>query len=221
MGLIYHHKKTEQGVETGIWDIAESEEWFLLNLQLMPEEEDQLSKIKGFRRLEWLAARQLVHFMSGHDNRKPFYKDSWGKPHLTDSDLQISISHSHGLAAASTGTVPLGIDIQLPVEKITRLAPKFLHESEAACLSGDPTARLLQLHVFWGAKEALYKAYGRKQLDYRAHIRIEPFDWNSDGGTIQGKIETDTYKAWFNIHFSQILESYVLVEAVQTAVGNV
>ena len=37
-----------------------------------------------------------------------------------------------------------------------------------------PKDKTLQaLHIYWGAKEALYKAYGRKQLNYREHIRID------------------------------------------------
>ena len=73
------HKHLGTGLEIGIWQIAELEPWFMERLKLYPEEEKQLAQIKGRRRVEWLASRQLVHQMSGLKERSAFLKDEFGK----------------------------------------------------------------------------------------------------------------------------------------------
>ena len=98
-------------------------------------------------------------------------KDEFGKPFIPDSDYHISISHSHEMAAVLASPISCGVDIQYPVEKIRRLVPKFCSSEEL-----KETTRpdgLQTMHVIWGAKECIYKAYGRKAIDYRKHIAIE------------------------------------------------
>ena len=53
---------------------------------------------------------------------------------------------------------------------LTRIASKFCSEEELAEIkeNADP----LILTLTWCAKEALYKLYGLKQLDFRHHIRV-------------------------------------------------
>ena len=114
---LFLHKKIEPQGEIGIWEITENETFFTNQVILFPEEQEQLGKIKGRKRQEWLATRFLVHYMSGRDQRLPFIKDEFGKPHLQGSDFQISISHSHGMAAAIAAPYAVGIDIQFLIEK--------------------------------------------------------------------------------------------------------
>ena len=204
------HKEIESKLELGLWKIIETEAWFRDRLSLHPEEADQLNQIKGEkRRLEWLASRQLVHHMSGRKERSPFLKDEFGKPHLDDSPYQISISHSHGTTAAIAGPLAVGIDIQLLVSKINRIAHRFLNSEEQASLSTKFS--LHHLHVFWGAKEALYKAYGRRALDFCQHILVKPFQYNPHIGICQGEVIKDDYRAQFEIHYELVLENYMLV----------
>ncbi len=212
MPIILHEFLSLEG-EYGIWEISESEVWFRERLLLAQEERAQLDRIKGGRRrVEWLAARQLVHHMSGRAHRGAFIKDDHGKPHLEGSDWQIAISHSHELAAAIAAPVHCGIDIQFMVAKIDRLTRRFLRPDEQASLL--PETRLPHLHVYWGAKESLYKAYGRRQLDFIQHIHIEPFAFDPRGGTFFGTIQKDgaslPYQLWY-----RILDNYILVYALE------
>lgn len=202
------------GGELGIWHITEPEDWFLEKLFLYPPELRQLSELKGRRRVEWLAVRQLVHQMSGRSLRGAFIKDEFGKPHLHESDWQISISHSHGLAAAIAAPQLCGIDIQFLVPKITRLAHKFLRPEEAACLV--PAHELDQIHFFWGAKEALYKAHGRRQLEFIDHILVKPFTYAGPHGQTLGGVQKDEEKQTFDIHYERSPEGYMLVWALAT-----
>lgn len=207
------HEYIEPEGELGLWRIEEPEEWFLERLSLAPAEQQQLGAIRGGRRRqEWLAVRQLVHHMSGRDQRGAFVKDEFGKPHLEGASWQISISHSHDLAAAIAAPQPVGIDIQFLVPKIERIAHRFMSKEEYESL--QPDCRLEQLHIYWGAKESLYKAYGRRQLDFCTHILVEPFTFSRRGGECYGEILRPDFHAAYTLHY-QLIDNYVLVYACQ------
>lgn len=207
-------KKNDLGATIALWQITEPEAWFLAGLELTVRETEQLADIKGRKRLEWLAVRYLTHELSGMAARSPILKDDSGKPYLEHEGLHLSISHSREMAAAMLAPLPAGIDIQRPVEKIERIAHKFLRPEEDASLS--ITHRLLHLHVYWGAKEALYKAYGRRELDFRAHIAIAPFHFDPEGGSFSGKVEKEGFFAQYDLRY-EVVEGYVLVYGVEKA----
>ena len=169
------HKDIEPEGEIGIWKINESESWFRENLDLYKAEETELSEIKGEgKRKEWLASRWLLHEMSGREIRGACLKDAFGKPILKDSQYEISLSHSNQVAAVLASPNPCGVDIQLKVEKITRLAHKFVNESEKKWI--DPNNIIEELHLIWGAKEALYKTYSKGKVDFIEDLLIESVD---------------------------------------------
>jgi phosphopantetheinyl transferase len=207
--------KIEQGNPAlAIWRIEETEEWFLAQLQLSPAEQAQFEPIKGWRRMEWLAVRHLVAELLPGAERSQLVKDEYGKPHLHNSSLQVSISHSQQLAAAMVGKPVLGIDIQKIVEKIGRLAPRFLSTQELDFISLG-AQRVAHLHVCWCAKEALYKAYGKKELDFCLHLQLEPFAYKAEGGTLVGWIRKGEFQAKFNLQYRTIEEEWMLVTAVR------
>ncbi len=211
MPLFLHKKLASEG-ELGLWKIKESEDYFRERLQLNEVEEQQLETIRCNRRREWLACRWLLHLMSGRELRGACLKDDFGKPYLENSAFHISISHSHGMAAVVAAPVNVGVDIQYLVDKIERIAHKYMRDEEAASLQAD--TRLEHLHVYWGAKEALYKAYGRRQLDFKTHIHIDPFDFQAPTGTFQGLIIKEEYKANYQLYYEQI-GSYILVFGIE------
>lgn len=213
MPIIRHDHLTDITAELGIWQITEPEAWFMEELLLYPPELRQLSDIRGRRRVEWLAVRQLVHQMSGRPTRGAFIKDEFGKPHLDKSEYHISISHSNALAAAIASPSLCGIDIQFIVPKITRLAHKFLCPPEAKSIA--PETELDQLHFYWGAKEALYKAHGRRKLDFIKHIQIEPFTYVGPSGSTTGVVRTDEEQLEFQVFYERSPDGYMLVWAVE------
>ena len=199
--------------EIGLWQIEETEEWFLERLTLHPNEQSQLDQIKGRKRTEWLAVRQLIHQMSGRQKRGIFIKDEFGKPHLEHSEWQISISHSRLLGAAIAAPKAVGIDIQKIVTKIERLIPKFMNKEEQESLSLEE--RIVHAHIYWGAKEALYKAYGRRELDFCTHIRVGPFRFNQTIGQTAGQIIKQNIKQDFTVHYTVLDNGYVLVYCLE------
>jgi len=210
--LLSHQFLFRQG-EYAIWTIEESEDFFREQLQLNPTELEQVNRIKGEgRRLEWLASRYLIHLMSGREKRGSLLKDEFGKPHLENSSFHISISHSNKKAAAIAAPFSVGIDLQKIVGKIERIAHKYMRTVEMESLK--ETTRLEHLHVYWGAKEALYKAYGRKKLDFRTHILIEPFGYDLEKGRAKGVVQKDDFFQSFDLYY-ELLEDFVLVYALK------
>lgn len=198
--------------ELAIWQIEESEDWFQERLILSKLEAQQLEIIKGHRRLEWLAVRHLTSQLLGGQSGA-MVKDEFGKPHLLHIPLQISVSHSHGLAATILAKKQTGIDIQKIVPKIERIAHRLLRKEEREVL--QPATRIEHLHVYWGAKEALYKAYGRRELDFSKNILIEPFQFDLEKGNCIGRVLKEEVDCWFDIHYQKI-EDYILVYALET-----
>ncbi len=206
------HKNLHVEAELGLWRIEESEDFFTEQLDLLPAEREYIAQIKGHRKLEWLAGRLLLHLMSGREKRGACYKDEFGKPHLENSDYDISISHSRELAAVIAAPRKVGVDIQKLVAKIERLVHKFLRPIEREILSENH--RLEHLHVYWGAKECLYKAYGRRELDFREHIHIDPFSFDLEKGQCQGRVRKGDHYSEYQLHYEQ-LEDYILVYALE------
>lgn len=211
MPILLHQHIDPEG-ELGIWQITEEEAWFRDRLFLYPPELRQLAGIKGRKRVEWLGVRHLVHHMSGREERGAFIKDEHGKPHLEHSEWHISISHSGELAAAIAGPKSVGIDIQRLVGKIERIAHRFMRPEELACL--DEEQRLEHIHLFWGAKEALYKAYGRRQLHFSDNILIHPFELDWEKGTFTGEVINEDYHLTYELHY-RMIASFVLVYAIE------
>jgi len=107
----------------------------------------------------------------------------------------MSLSHSNEVAAAILAPQSVGIDIQKLVAKIERIAHKYMCESEFESLGKHR------------------KAYGRRELDFRKHILIEPFDYQENGITT-GRVVKGDFEANYQIYFEKIGE-YILVYAIE------
>lgn len=140
------------------------------------------------RALETLSARRALLALDDSLAADSLEKDAYGKPFVArPSTAAFSLSHSHGHAAALTSATACGIDLQLRVEKIVRLRRRFERPDERAFVERQPS-EVDALHVLWGAKEALYKLWGRRRLDWREHLSVEPFELLPGGGTFRGRI---------------------------------
>ena len=212
MPIISHYNIKPEG-ELGLWEITEPQSYFLRRLKPKGAELEQLEQITGkSRRLEWMAVRWLLHKMSGRRKRAICLKDEHGKPHLVDSPWEISFSHSKRLVTVIAAPAIVGIDIQNITPSIERIAHKFMRTEETKSLK--PKTRLEHLHVYWGAKEALYKAYGRRQLDFREHIFIHPFKYDMTLGECQGYVLKDDVEMHFNLFYKK-MDQHMLVYAME------
>ena len=198
-------------VRIGVWQIAEQEGFFREKLPLTDAEQTDLETKRGHRRLEFLASRYLVQMMVGWAYH--LEKDGFGKPYLANADYHISVSHSKEFTAFIIGECSVGVDIQYITPRIENIAKRVMNENKFKMLSSHN--RLEHLHVYWGAKEALYKAYGKGALDFRKNILIEPFCYeDTEGGIFYGSIETDEVKKDFTL-FHKKIDNYILVYAIE------
>lgn len=170
---------------------------------------------KGIRRSEWLAGRWLLHRLSGAAQRMPLAKDAFSKPFFPDNaQFLCSLSHSKGIVAAlllsdAKPGVMIGCDIQVLVEKMTKLAPKFLSAPEMDfVIQHTPAVQFDLFHAFWTAKESLYKAYGLKELDFKGHIRVHDFEWKDNRAVAAAEVR----KADFTQKFTLRMEKMALPE---------
>lgn len=203
-------KNVLQSTVIGIWEITEDEAYFTHRLELTEEEKIQLSAIKGQRRVHWLCSRHLLHLITNEDSRTMCLKDGFGKPHLYQSELSISFSHSDDLVAVAMSRYLVGIDIQKSVEKIHRIKHKFVNGDEGA---QKGQSEMEHLHWIWGAKEAAFKAYGRKQVDFLKHMHFE-YDGSRHFRMTLQKPEERAYRFsgelehWGDYHLVYLIEEF-------------
>jgi len=190
----------------GVWQIAEEEAYFREDLPLLPDEEAELARYKDIRRLEWLAVRWMLHKLTGLQERLPLGKNAFAKPFFLDRpELHCSLSHSHGIVGALLADRVCGCDLQVLVDKMPQIAHKFLHPEEAAFVQQFTTEKQFDLlHIFWTAKESLYKAYGLKELDFRANMRLEPFEWTGFSADAPGWIQKSGFNQSYRLHFEKM-----------------
>jgi len=175
MPLLFKHTVFKSAT-LAVWKVTEDEDFFLKKA-LTRWDDKELAKLKGGRRLEWIASRYLIQLIT--PGKYHITKDAFGKPQLSPPDYQISISHSHGYVAAIYSSEEVGIDIQKKVLKIDRIAHKFIGNEEEGFINNR--FYLSNLHVIWGAKECLFKAYGRKEVDFKKDLLIHPFVYRKSG----------------------------------------
>lgn len=132
------------------------------------------------RKIEWLCVRLLLHEMFlTHDVIELLY-DQKGKPHLKYIEGHISISHTGNyVTLIYHKTKPTGIDIERITPRIEKIAYKFLNDEERKFAQGENY--LEKLYVIWGAKESIYKWYGRGEMDFKTNFNVLPFHFNDKG----------------------------------------
>lgn len=146
------------------------------------------------KKLEWKCAR--IAIKSAMDcislPYPGFIKDEHGKSHPADGYGYVSLTHTKGLAAAIFHKeMPVGIDMDYVREKVVRLGPKFLDESEMEFLGTDP----LMNTIAWSAKESIFKCQGKKGISLKHNIRLSPFSLMDM--VIEGKIQQSEYSDHF------------------------
>lgn len=212
--MIYTGTLPNEGV-VGVWHNTEGDAFFKDRLLLYSKEEDEIKSLTPRKLSEWYCSRYLLHILSGRHDRGACIKDKYGKPRLQNSDFDISISHSDDYTAIAASPSPTGVDIQKIVPKIERIQYKFASDKELGYIQGD--TYLEGLHVIWGAKEAMYKAYGLKELDFRKHIFVEPFRYSDTTFRFDGRVHKGDFIQNFNL-FCTTLHKFILVYAYEVCI---
>jgi phosphopantetheinyl transferase len=176
----------------------ESISYFLNKLTLSNTEIAQFYGFKPKRILEWLSSRYLVSILFESDNRVVFGKDEFGKPYIKGSDKFISLSHCDEMVAAVISDHKVGVDIEKIDHRLIKVKEKFASESDLIFHDNEDEVRFLTR--LWTIKEAVYKAYGKKELSFKDQIKL-----NSEGGcTVLGE---DGIKIHYSVN-SKVFEDY-------------
>ncbi len=125
------------------------------------------------------------------------------KPFLRNRTEKISISHSHDiLAVLISQKEETGVDVELLRDKVLRVRHKFLNHDEQRFANADIT----KLIILWAAKEAMYKVYGRRQLDFKNHMSVAPFT----DDLLEGTLIAEGRNRKFSLKWEK-LGNYILV----------
>ena len=198
---ILHHKNIKLNIKLGVWHITENKailkkfaQEAKINLTTLPQVKNE-NRIK-----QWLATRLLLNYF--FSDATIFY-DEKGKPFLSNG-RHISISHSGDYVAIIINeTKNCGIDIEKVSNKIERIKHKFLNEFDIKNITTQE-----DLTIYWGAKEALYKYYGKKEVLFIENLFIEDFSENKN--SFIGIIDMPNLKTKLKLTWEKI-EDYILV----------
>lgn len=200
------YKIENTGTESGwaIWHIEESEQ----ELAFMAFEQSPEELFSEQKRLEWLAGRVLIKTLLEHHGLtySGLHKDEFGKPFLRDLRHHISLSHSYPFVAAQLHvSQAVGIDLEQPKQKLLAIASRVLSELELKDAGQD----LIKHCIYWCAKEAMYKIYGKRGLHFSNQLNIEPYS-RHQSGELHGIISADNFKQNVNLMY-RIESDFVLV----------
>jgi len=198
---VYQIKNVSETIKVGVWKITETEEELLEAFINKGFNKDAIYQTKNKQRLkQWLVTRVLL---SEFFNNTNIIYDDLGKPYL-DNDWFISISHSNDFVAINLNKdYHCGIDIEKITPKVERIKHKFLNPIDLQNIIS-----LEHLTLFWGAKEALYKFYGKKEVLFIENLFIHNFSQNSN--SFKGSIELIDYQNDLPMTWEKI-EDFILV----------
>lgn len=180
-----------------IWKIEESIDELKDGVSLSENSKTRLNSMKSdLHQKGFLSIRHLLKEINLTD--ADVYYDEFGKPNLTNGSY-ISITHSFTFTAIIfSDERPVGIDVEKQREKILKIAHKFTPIEEYKTIA-NVDALISKLTIVWGAKESLYKIYGKKKLRFLHHIYVDDFNFADKKTT--GEIRFDSKIDSYNIEF--------------------
>lgn len=163
-------------------------------------------RLEEKREIERRGTRFLLKKMLGSEALEITYNE-FKRPYLKGRSEHISISHSHQwLAISIHKTDETGVDVEMIREKVINIKHKFCCDEELEFAQNDSD----KLTLLWACKEAIYKVYGKKELEFKK-IKIDEFVVNAEGevnGTIHFDANLRKYKLMyrkFNDYFLALI----------------
>lgn len=201
---LFYQQHINQNTRLAIWKIEETESFFVGTV-LLQRDITHLHK-----RLQHLAGRYLLRYLFPDFPYDEILIADTRKPYLASEAYHFSISHCGDYAAAIVSKDErVGIDIEIPSEKILRIAHKFVNEEESLMLEigGSmlevkkvneqqtpktkqiSTQQINQLTLLWCAKETMFKWYALGNVDFKAmlHVNIKNIE---EAGILDAFIST-------------------------------
>lgn len=121
------------------------------------------------RRREHLAWRRVVRNELGRDVVIDY--NEVGAPVVDTPNTYISVAHGGDSVAVAIADEPVGVDIEALDRNYERIMSRYMSPAEEALSKMEEWPA-----VVWTAKEAIYKLYGKREVDLTQDIRIQTFD---------------------------------------------
>lgn len=198
---VYQKNNISEAIRIGVWKITETKDELIEAFVNIGLDKETLLQTKNEQRLkQWLATRILLNEF--FENIQISY-DIYGKPQLSNN-WHISISHSNEFVAIIINKDnDCGIDIEKISDKVARIKHKFLNDKDLENITSSE-----DLTIYWGAKEALYKCYGKKEVLFIENLFIHTFSENNNSFT--GEIKMLDFQKEIPMTWEK-LEDFVLV----------
>lgn len=177
---IFFQQQMDAMTKLAIWKIEEPESFFQVPLQR--------NITHPHKRLQHLAGRYLLKYLFPDFPLELIRIADTRKPYLENEAYHFSISHCGDYVAVMVSRDKrVGVDIELPTQRVQKISRKFLHPQElqwalqkepvvagmmASAFSPDEPVELLTL--LWCCKEAVFKWWSYGQVDFREMIRLHP-----------------------------------------------
>jgi len=209
MPLVFNNEIENSKAKLGVWEIQESVDFLLESTNLTEKEKIVFGTMRNEnRKKQWLASRIILDKLSENNNLSIVYEKN-GQPLMNDGIHQISISHtSKFVAVILSRFLKVGIDIEGIHPRILKIRHKFVSEIENDFLKNDENL-LESLFLIWSAKEAIFKMYGKGNVDFRKNIQVKPFIIQTDG-VIESVFSSETVSRDHKLKYRKI-EDHMLV----------
>jgi len=205
MPLVLNNEIENRKAKLGIWEIQESVDYLLECTNLTENEKMVFDTMRNEnRKKQWLASRIILDKLSDNSKHLIVYKNN-GQPFISDGIHQISISHtSKFVAVILSRFLKVGIDIEGIHPRILKIRHKFVSPSENDFIEDDGNL-LESLFLIWSAKEALFKMYGKGNIDFLENIHVKPFSIQANG-VIQSVLSTKTVSQAYTLKYRKIAD---------------
>ena len=203
---LFSNIRLENGLQVVVWNLTETLEELTEQTPLTASEKESWDAISvPAKKREFLAGKYVLERACALLNitYRGMEKDEHGKPHLAGREYEISLTHTEDfIAVVFSRHYPVGIDLEKPREQIFRILPRLYTPEEVAAVNGD----LDKATVYWSAKEALYKLYGKRSVDFRRHLKL-----SGSQEELEGLIEINGTRISCRFYITRILEYFLVV----------
>lgn len=185
-----------------VWHLLEPEDFFLSEAKI------QTSINHPQKRKQHLAGRFLLKYLFNDFPYNQLIVDAFGKPRLKNEQYYFSISHADNYVAAIVSkNYNVGIDVEMIQPRALKIIPKFLNNEEQNNLVIDNER---DATLCWSIKEAVYKYYGGKMINFKEQIHIYPFKVCTNGRIEVGFRDNDIVHVQYQF-LNNLILSWVIV----------